>query len=118
MYSQNSCKKCDCKSLIMQGFFFNIYPFKINNLALYKCSDICDNMFLMNERREMERELITDFDTYAEYVADRAAKKHGVVSEFLFDALKNAELWDEVTEVTNPEIKIDPTKPAYIVRTV
>ena len=75
-----------------------------------------DNMILNDERREMERELITDFDTYAEYVANRG--RHAAVSEFLFDALKNAELWDEVTEVTNPEIKIDPTKPAYIVRTV
>jgi len=69
----------------------------------------------MNERRDMT-DLITDFDTYAEYVANRG--RHAAVSEFLFDALKNAEIWDEVTEVTNPEIKIDPTKPAYIVRTV
>ena len=61
---------------------------------------------------------ITDFETYAEYVADRAVKKHQVVSEFLFDALKNAEIWDVVTEVTNPDLILDPTKPAYIVRTV
>ena len=63
-------------------------------------------------------DLITDFETYAEYVADRATKGHQVVSEFLFDALKNAEIWDVVTEVTNPDLKLDPTKPAYIVRTV
>ena len=63
-------------------------------------------------------DLITDFETFAEYRADRASKGEQGVSEFLFDALKNAEIWDEVTEVTNPDIMIDPTKPAYIVRTV
>jgi len=61
---------------------------------------------------------ITDFETFAEYRADRVAKRQQFVTEFLFDALKNAEIWDEVTEVTNPEIILDPTKPAYIVRTV
>jgi hypothetical protein len=68
--------------------------------------------------REKMTDHITDFETYSEYVADRAAKREGVVSEFLFDALKNAEIWDVVTEVTNPEIKLDPSKPAYIVRVV
>ena len=63
-------------------------------------------------------DLITDFETFAEYRADRVAKGQQFVTEFLFDALNNAEIWDEVTEVTNPEIKLDPTKPAYIVRTV
>jgi hypothetical protein len=57
---------------------------------------------------------ITDFETYAEYVADRAAKKHEIVTEFVFDALKNAEIW----EVKDDSLKLDPTKPAYIVRTV
>ena len=77
---------------------------------------------------------ITDFDTYAEYVADRAAKKQEVISEFLFDALKNAEIWDEIPrtaegfsefeaswkafEVKDDSLKLDSSKPAYIVRTV
>ena len=77
---------------------------------------------------------ITDFDTYAEYVADRAAKKQDVVTEFLFDALKNAEIWDEIPrtaegfsefeaswkafEVKDDSLKLDSSKPAYIVRTV
>ena len=34
---------------------------------------------------------ITDFETYSEYVADRAAKKQQVVPEFLFTALKEDE---------------------------
>lgn len=75
---------------------------------------------------------ITDFETYSEYVADRASKKQDVVSEFLFDALKKSELWNEVPrladgyaefedawkefEVKDDSLKLDPTKPAYIVR--
>lgn len=54
--------------------------------------------------------LITDFETFCQYRADRIAKGQQIVTEFLFDALKNAE------EVTNPDIIQDPTKPAYIIR--
>ena len=35
-------------------------------------------------------DLITDFETFAEYRADRVAKRQQFVTEFLFDALKNA----------------------------
>ena len=79
-------------------------------------------------------DLITDFETFAEYRADRVAKRQQFVTEFLFDALKNAEIWDEIPrtaegfsefeaswkafEVKDDSLKLDSSKPAYIVRTV
>ena len=75
---------------------------------------------------------ITDFETYSEYVADRAAKKQDVVPESLFTALKEDETLCNVRaegykefeaswkafEVKDDSLKLDSSKPAYIVRTV
>jgi len=88
-------------------------------------------MILNDERLTMTKR-ITDFETYAEYVADRAAKKQDVVPESLFTALKEdetlcnvrAEGYEEFEaswkafEVKDVSLRSDPTQPAYIVRTV
>ncbi len=70
------------------------------------------------------------YETYAEYVAARRATRHHVLPETLWAALKEDESlcnprmaegfaeFEAAWEVKDVSLRLDPSKPAYIVRTV
>ena len=70
------------------------------------------------------------YETYAEYVAARRATRHHVLPETLWTALKENESlcnprmaegfveFEASWEVKDVSLRLDPTKPAYIVRVV
>jgi len=70
------------------------------------------------------------YETYAEYVAARRATRHHVLPETLWTALKedgslcNTRMaegfaeFEAAWEVKDVSLRLDPSKPAYIVRTV
>lgn len=70
------------------------------------------------------------YETYAEYVAARRAERFDVLPETLWAALKSDESlcnprmaegyaeFEAAWEVKDVSLRLDPTKPAYIVRTV
>jgi len=70
------------------------------------------------------------YETYAEYVAARRTTRHHVLPETLWTALKEDESlcntrmaegfaeFEAAWEVKDISLRLDPTKPAYIVRTV
>ena len=70
------------------------------------------------------------YKTYAEYVAARRATRHHVLPETLWTALKENESlcnprmaegfveFEAAWEVKDASLRLDPSKPAYIVRTV
>jgi hypothetical protein len=70
------------------------------------------------------------YETYAEYVAARRATRHDVLPETLWTALKENESlcnprmaegfaeFEAAWEVLDSTLRLDPSKPAYIVRTV
>ena len=70
------------------------------------------------------------YETYAEYIAARRATRHHVLPETLWTALKADESlcnprmaegfaeFEAAWEVLDSTLRLDPSKPAYIVRTV
>ena len=70
------------------------------------------------------------YETYAEYVAARRAERFDVLPETLWTALKEDESlcnprpaegyaeFEASWEVKDVSLRLDPTKPAYIVRVV
>ena len=76
------------------------------------------------------RKNVTFFETYADYVAARRAERFHVMPETLWTALKEDESlcnprmaegfaeFEASWEVKDISLRLDPSKPAYIVRTV